>query len=251
MLTATTGSLDVYTTLDIHLQRIAQDALRDGLARVDELLAKKKRAVKSQGALIAIDPRTGEVLALVGGRSYNQSQYNRAISASRQTGSVFKPFVYLAAFERAAAEGRNDLTPATLVDDSPTTFTTGADEDWTPNNYENEYDGIITLRRALALSRNVATIKVAETAGFDKVAALWEQDRRRHERARVPVDHAGRVRGDAVRDRHRVHAVSQRRADPPAPRARHASSRAARRSCRRICRRRRSRAPTRRTSSST
>ncbi len=172
-LTATTGSLDVYTTLDIHLQRIAQDALREGLTRVDELLAKKKRAVKSQGALIAIDPRTGEVLALVGGRSYNQSQYNRAISASRQTGSVFKPFVYLAAFERAAAEGRNDLTPATLVDDSPTTFTTGADEDWTPNNYENEYDGIITLRRALALSRNVATIKVAETAGFDKVAALW------------------------------------------------------------------------------
>src|SRR5207342_401655 len=175
-LTATTGSLDVYTTLDIHLQRIAQDALRDGLARVDELLAKKKRAVKSQGALIAIDPRTGEVLALVGGRSYNQSQYNRAISASRQTGSVFKPFVYLAAFERAAAEGRTDLTPASLVLDEPTTFTFGdaPDAQWTPSNYEDDYDGEITFRRALAMSRNVGTIHVAEQAGFDKVAALWK-----------------------------------------------------------------------------
>jgi penicillin-binding protein 1B len=174
-LTSSTGSLDVYTTLDIHLQRLAQDALREGLARVDELLAKKKRRRQAQGALIAIDPRTGEVLALVGGRSYNQSQYNRAFSARRQPGSVFKPFVYLAAFERAAAEGRTDLTPATLVDDVPTTFTTGSDEDWTPNNYENEYDGIITLRRALALSRNVATIKVAEMTGFDRVAALWDR----------------------------------------------------------------------------
>src|SRR4029078_10834897 len=159
-----TGAIDVYTTLDLHMQRIAQDAVRDGLTRVDELPAKRKRQ-RAQAALIAVDPRTGEVLALVGGRSYNQSQYNRAISASRQTGSVFKPFVYLSAFERAAAEGRNDLTPATLVDDSPTTFTTGADEDWTPNNYENEYDGIITLVRAPAASRNGASAQRAETAG--------------------------------------------------------------------------------------
>ena len=72
---------------------------------------KRKRARQAQAALIAVDPRTGEVLALVGGRSYNQSQYNRAVSAQRQPGSVFKPFVYLAAFERAAAEGRTDLTP--------------------------------------------------------------------------------------------------------------------------------------------
>jgi len=176
-LTETTGTLDVYTTLDLHLQRIAQESLRDGLARVDELLAKKKRGRTAQAAIISLDPRTGEVLALVGGRSYNQSQYNRAISARRQPGSVFKPFVYLAAFERAAAEGRTDLTPATLVDDEPTTFQVGADPDaqWTPSNYENEYDGLITLRRALALSRNVATIKVAEMAGFDKVAGLWQR----------------------------------------------------------------------------
>ncbi len=172
-LTGTTGSLDVYTTLDLHLQRSAQDALREGLSHVDELLARRKRPRQAQAALIAVDPRTGEVLAMVGGRSYNQSQFNRAVTARRQPGSVFKPFVYLAAFERAAEEGRTDLTPATIVDDEPTTFTTGADEAWTPSNYENEYDGLITLRRALALSRNIATIKVAEMTGFDRVARLW------------------------------------------------------------------------------
>jgi penicillin-binding protein 1B len=173
--TQATAPLSVYTTLDLHLQRLAQDALRNGLVHVDQLLSRRKRPRRAEAALIAIDPRTGEVLALVGGRSYNQSQYNRAISARRQPGSVFKPFVYLAAFERAAAEGRTDLTPATLVDDMPSSFATGAEEEWAPNNYEGEYDGLVTLRRALALSRNVATIKVAETAGFDRVAALWDR----------------------------------------------------------------------------
>src|SRR6185437_5819053 len=145
--------------LDLHMQRVAQDAVRDGLARVDELLARRKRQ-RAQAALLAIDPRTGDVLALIGGRSYNQSQYNRAVSASRQPGSVFKPFVYLAAFEKAYAEGRNDETPATVVMDEPTSFVFN-EQTWTPSNYDGEYEGAITLRRALALSRNIATVKVA------------------------------------------------------------------------------------------
>ena len=168
-----TGAIDVYTTLDLHLQRIAQDVVRDGLTRVDELLAKKKRQ-KAQAALIAVDPRTGEVLALVGGRSYNLSQYNRAIAAKRQPGSSFKPFVYLSAFERAAAEGRSDLTPATVVMDEPTSWEFNQ-QTWTPGNYDGEYEGPVTLRRALALSRNIPTIKVAETTGYDQVAALWKR----------------------------------------------------------------------------
>ena len=170
---AVANTVDVYTTLDIHLQRLAQDAVRDGLIRVDELLAKRKRQ-KAQAALIAVDPRTGEVLAMVGGRSYNQSQFNRAINARRQPGSVFKPFVYLAAFEQAFKEGRTDITPATIVIDEPTTFMFN-DEPWEPRNYENEYDGPVTLRRALAHSRNVATIKVAETTGYGQIAALWRE----------------------------------------------------------------------------
>ena len=167
------GAVDVYTTLDLNLQRIAQDAMRDGLTRVDELLARRRRQ-NAQAALIAVDPRTGEVLAMVGGRSYNQSQYNRAVNARRQPGSVFKPFVYLAAFERAAAEGRADLTPASLFNDEPTEFTFN-EQVWKPTNYENAYDGAITLRRALALSRNVVAAKVAEQAGFDQVASLWKR----------------------------------------------------------------------------
>jgi penicillin-binding protein 1B len=168
-----TGAIDVYTTVDLHMQRLAQDAVRDGLARVDELLAKRRRR-HAQAALIAVDPRTGEILALVGGRTYNQSQYNRAIASRRQPGSVFKPFVYLSAFERAAEDGRADVTPATVVLDEPTTWEFNQ-QTWKPGNYDGEYEGPITLRRALALSRNIATIKVAEATGYDNVAALWRR----------------------------------------------------------------------------
>jgi len=110
---------------------------------------------------------------MVGGRSYNQSQYNRATVARRQPGSVFKPFVFLAAFETAAEEGRTDLTPASLTLDEPSTFTFD-DQVWEPRNYD-DYDGEITWRRALAMSRNLGTIHVGETIGFDKVARLWRR----------------------------------------------------------------------------
>jgi penicillin-binding protein 1B len=110
---------------------------------------------------------------MVGGRSYNQSQFNRAVVARRQPGSVFKPFVFLAAFERAVEEGRADLTPASLTADEPATFTVG-NQVWEPKNYD-DYDGEITWRRALAMSRNLGTIRVGETIGFDRVAALWRK----------------------------------------------------------------------------
>src|SRR5688500_2375746 len=171
--TQTTEPVDVYTTLDLHLQRLAQDAVSGGIAKVDQLLSRRRRGRVPQAALIAVDPRTGDILAMVGGRSYNQSQFNRAVNAIRQPGSIFKPFVYLAAFERAAQDG-TPLSPATLVNDEPTTFDANG-KPWTPANYENEYDGEITLRRALAMSRNAATVKVAEAAGYDRVADLWRR----------------------------------------------------------------------------
>ena len=138
------------------------------------MLARRKRQ-PAQAALVAVDPRTGEVLAFVGGRSYNQSQYNRAVSARRQPGSVFKPFVYLAAFEHAQAEGRTDLTPATVVDRRADVVRLQRRRRGRRRNYDGEYDGPITLRRALALSRNIAAVKVAETAGYDEVADLWRR----------------------------------------------------------------------------
>jgi len=171
--TAQTGQVDIYTTLDLSMQRAAIDAVRAGLANVDRLLARRKRAQPAQAALIAVDPRSGEILAMVGGRSYNQSQYNRAIAARRQPGSTFKPFVFLAAFELAAEEGRTDLTPAALTIDEPASFSFD-DQVWEPQNFD-DYDGEITWRRALAMSRNLGTIHVGEAIGFDRVAALWRR----------------------------------------------------------------------------
>src|SRR5580704_3269991 len=91
-----------------------------------------------------------------------------AMASRRQPGSVFKPFVYLTAFEEAAAHGRTDITPATIVDDQPETFEFD-DQVWTPENYEKTYDGPITYRQALAQSKNLATIHVAQGAGYDNI----------------------------------------------------------------------------------
>jgi penicillin-binding protein 1B len=172
--TTTNQTVDVYTTLDLHLQRLAQDAVRDGLTQVDGLLAHRRRKGRAEAALIAVDPKTGDILALVGGRSYNQSQYDRVTVSRRQPGSVFKPFVYLTAFEQAAADGRSDVTPASITNDVQETFEFD-DQVWTPENYEKEYDGAITFRRALAQSRNLGTIHVAQSTGYDHVAALWKK----------------------------------------------------------------------------
>ena len=174
--TSKPGALDIYTTLDLNLQRHAQEAVREGIAKVDAILARRKRGPQrvAQAALVAIDPRTGDILSFIGGRSYNQSQFNRAANARRQMGSTFKPFVYLAAFEKAADDGTGDITPATMVYDEPTTWSFD-NQEWSPRNYDGEYDGGITLRRALAMSRNIATVKVAEQTGYDKVVALWRK----------------------------------------------------------------------------
>src|SRR5581483_5556732 len=124
-------------------------------------------------ALIAIDPKTGEILAFVGGRSYNQSQYDRAIVSRRQPGSVFKPFVYLTAFEQALERGRTDVTPASITNDEPETFEFD-DQVWTPENYEGKYHGTVTYRHPLAHSLNLGTIHVAEQAGYDNIANFWK-----------------------------------------------------------------------------
>jgi penicillin-binding protein 1B len=171
----TTQNLRVQTTLDLHLQALATRALEQGLAKLEETYKKRKRSGPIQGSLIALEPRTGRVLALVGGRSYGQSQYNRVTGARRQPGSTFKPFVYLAAFEASFDDpALPPLTPATVVDDSPTVFFF-EDKEYIPENYEDDYRGPVTLRRALALSLNVATVKVAEMVGYDRVAELWSK----------------------------------------------------------------------------
>ena len=161
----------VDTTLDLHLQRVAEASVRRGLIRIGERTAAGASS-PAQAALVAVDLRNGAIRALVGGGSYLDSQFNRAERARRQPGSIVKPFVYLAAIERARTDPNFTFTPATLIDDAPATFVHD-NRRWRPTNFGHVYDGPITARMALARSRNVATVKVAEQAGFNAIAELW------------------------------------------------------------------------------
>ncbi len=179
-------SYRIYTALDPDLQRAAAQAVETGIKLVDEQITKlRTKRVKvgkkkyettvtpgpqAQVALVAMDPHTGEIKALVGGRNYGMSQLNHAL-AKRPTGSIFKPFVYAAAVNTALDGSTAVLTPASTVPDEPSTFSYG-DQIYEPRNYKEEYHGDVTLRYALAMSLNNATVKLAEEVGYDKVADL-------------------------------------------------------------------------------
>ncbi len=174
-------SLRIYTTLDPDLQRDATEAVQIGMESVDKLLARRYAIWKRRGqpvphpqvALVAIDPSTGAIRALVGGRDYGASQFNHAL-ASRQPGSVFKPVVYAAAFDDAIEGLQPTITPTTTVVDEPTTFNFDG-KDYTPNNYGEEFFGTVTVRQALMHSLNVATIKVAQMVGYQRVVDMARQ----------------------------------------------------------------------------
>src|SRR5262249_37126405 len=134
---------------------------------------KAGQPAQAQVAMVVLDPHTGEIRAVVGGRDYGQSQLNRVLSR-RQPGSVFKPFVYAAAFDNAAQGLTPVITPATTVDDEPTTFEFDGKE-YTPNNYGEEFRGTVTLRDALTHSLNVATVKLAEMIGYGRVVDMARQ----------------------------------------------------------------------------
>ena len=176
----------IYTALDPGLQRAAAQAVETGIKLVDDQVTKMRThktkvgknkfettvtpGPQAQVALVAMDPHTGEIKALVGGRNYGASQLNHAL-AKRPTGSIFKPFVYAAAMNTALDGSPTVITPASTVADQPSTFSYG-DQIYEPRNYKEEYHGDVTLRYALALSLNNATVKVAEEVGYDKVADL-------------------------------------------------------------------------------
>ncbi len=176
-----TQSFRIYTTLDPDLQRAAAQALQTGMEGVDKLLAKRYAAWKKKGeavpqvqaALVALDPHTGEIRALIGGRNYGESQLNHAL-ARRQPGSSFKPFVYAAAFDNAVEGLQPIVTPVTRVEDIPTTFDFDGKE-YTPNNYGEQFYGTVTVRDALIHSLNVATVKVAEMIGYQRVVQVARQ----------------------------------------------------------------------------
>jgi penicillin-binding protein 1B len=174
--------LRIYTSLDPDLQRAAADAVEVGMKNVDDLVNKMHPHPKPgetilypQVSLVAINPHTGQVLALIGGRNYGNSQLNHAV-AKRPTGSIFKPFVYATAFNTAVAgtilPGQDrPFSSISMLKDEQTTYDVGGQE-YTPRNYKDEYHGEVTAMYALAHSLNNATIGLAAEVGFDNVAAL-------------------------------------------------------------------------------
>jgi penicillin-binding protein 1B len=165
----TGNNLAIFTTLDSRLQEAAQEALEAGLADLDRRMGQAAEGRQVQGALIALQPQTGFIRALVGGRDYGTSQFNRVTQARRQVGSVFKPIVYAAALESAFRRDSQVMTAATLVEDTPTTFMYDGQR-WSPRNYGGRYLGWVGPRQALEQSLNVATVKYAERVGFATMA---------------------------------------------------------------------------------
>jgi penicillin-binding protein 1A len=158
----------VFTTLDVAAQRAAQRAVSRRAVEIEReasgswLDADDPSDNVVQGAMVALDPRTGDIRALVGGRRHARGAFNRALRSRRQPGSVFKPFVYAAALQAG-------LTPATLVDDTPISVDQGNGTVWTPANYGGDYDGRMTMRRALGRSANAATVRVSRAVGERRV----------------------------------------------------------------------------------
>jgi len=171
--------LKVYTTLDLDMQSAAERGLENQLRAIEggkygkfphrtyeQLAARTANGDESaapnspylQGAFLAMDPRDGSVRALVGGRQFDESKFNRMTQALRQPGSTFKPIVYSAAIE-------NGRTPATIIDDAPITLPQVAGDEWTPQNYDGKFEGPIPLRRALYMSRNLPAIRTGMELG--------------------------------------------------------------------------------------
>ncbi|WP_263383413.1 PBP1A family penicillin-binding protein [Granulicella arctica] len=178
------ASLRIYTSLDPELQRAASEAVDVGMKNVDELIRKLHKTSKGgpsapitypQVSLIALNPHTGQVLALVGGRNYGLSQLNHAVS-KRPTGSIFKPFVYATAYNsslnsQSLGEG-GVFTAVTKLNDDPQDFSTGG-QSYTPGNFvRGEYPGMVTAATAIEHSLNIATIALAQLVGYENVAAL-------------------------------------------------------------------------------
>lgn len=162
------GGLQIYTTLDGDVQLAAQKALREGLNEIRLRVRKKSRTPprdaqgEVEGALLAMDPRTGMVRALVGGYDFYQSQFNRALQAKRQPGSAFKPIIYSAALEAGYSE-------LSIVPDAPLVFRMAPGKFWRPQNYDNRFVGPVTLRSALAHSLNSVAIRLAQRVGLERV----------------------------------------------------------------------------------
>jgi len=157
------NGLQVYTTVDMDYQRVAQEAVESGLKEIEkrEKYLPADLPLNLEGALVCFDLETGYIKAMIGGRDYKRSQYNRATQARRQTGSAFKPIVYASALDKG-------YTPVSIIVDSPIIFEWGGKK-WKPKNFEQKFFGPTTLRNALTHSINIVTVKIAQDVGIDYI----------------------------------------------------------------------------------
>ncbi len=166
--------LRIFTTLDVHMQKQGEAAIDDNLAKLEEKhpsLRRKEKTEQLESCLVAIEPQTGKLRAMVGGRDYRESQFNRVTQSHRQPGSAFKPITYLAALQETLDGGPEHYLPTSYIEDSPFTWQYGT-MSWTPKNYKNRYFGRVTLQFALEESLNSATSRLAESIGLDRVIAM-------------------------------------------------------------------------------
>lgn len=188
------GGLQVFTTMDRDLQEVAETSLQSWIEELEVTIIEEQEAsnegkeevivvaeepvdvegteegeapeeVKLQGALLSMDISTGEVLSIVGGRDFAESEFNRAIQSKRQPGSAFKPIIYSAAIDAG-------YTPADRIGDSPIEYVKNDKENWKPTNYDGKFLGDITLREAFARSRNLATVRLLENIGIQKAILM-------------------------------------------------------------------------------
>ena len=169
------GGLKVTTSLDFELQLLAEQSLQNGLADLDALMGMTPAedsadgGLRPQGALVAVQVNSGAVKALVGGRSYAETEFNRAVESNRLPGSAFKPFVYYKAFEQMG------LSPASVVIDQPVHIPVAGAPDWAPKNFERDYQGPVILKRAFTKSINTVAAQLVAQIGPDPVIEIARQ----------------------------------------------------------------------------
>src|SRR5271157_5238708 len=167
-------ALRIFTTLDVHMEKLGERSVEGNLEDLEAKhprLKRKEAEDRLEGALIAIEPQSGKIRAMVGGRDYRTSQLNRVVQSRRQPGSVFKPVTYLAALDETLSGGPDRFLPTTMIEDEPFTWQYG-NMSWTPNNYKGRYFGRVPLEFALEESLNSATSRLAYAVGLDHVREM-------------------------------------------------------------------------------
>ncbi len=166
--------LRIFTTLDVHMDKEAEHALQQNLYDLEtkhSSLRRKEKSEQLESCLVSVEPQTGKIRAMVGGRDYRESQFNRVTQSKRQPGSAFKPVTYLAALQETFDGGPAHFLPTSYIDDEPFTWNYG-DMSWSPRNYKDRYFGRVTLEFALEESLNSATSRLADAVGLDRIREM-------------------------------------------------------------------------------